>query len=472
MPAASTPITALLLSLLLGINLLQAATGLALLTHGAAAIFLAYAALCGVTVRRREIPLLAVAGLTGLLVLWRHPDPLPVLWAGAAAGTSLGALIMALGLLQAPATTSRLVRRCGEFLIAQGPGRRYLALTAGGHLFGMVLNLGALSLLGTMVRSSNSLIAAGGDPQIRDIRTRRMFLALLRGFGAVTLWAPSTITLAVCLSLVPAVEWGQYAPWGIALALIGMMAGWAMDRLAYSGRTRRAVTVPTTDERITTTLLPMTLIVAGMLAAILLVRGLTDWPLIRTLMLVVPVFSLAWLVLQFRRRGVAVAVRIVWRRQIHHLSHRLPNSRYEVLTLSLAGFIGTGVAALVPAQDMTAMISGLGLPTYPLLVAIILVIVLASQIGINPVVTVTLLGSAVNQLDPATLPPFALLLSLVGAWNLFGIGSPMSAMTMIVGGLADQPPRRIAHLWNGPYMLLALIVLLAAVALALLIDQR
>lgn len=467
MSFARPSIAALLLTSLLGLNLLHAASGWSLLTHGAPALFVLYAVHCIATPRRREIPLLSIAGITGLSVLLWHSDPWPVLWAGAGAGTSLGALIMALGLLQAPAATSRLVRRCGEFLIAQGPGRRYLALTAGGHLFGIVLNLGALSLLGSMIQSSNTLAAAGGNPRVRDIRNRRMSLALLRGFGAVTLWAPSTITLAVCLSLAPSLEWAHYAPWGIGLAVMSMAAGWVMDRLAYSRHTRLAVTIPVSAHRMTETLLPMTLIVCAMLLAIVLVQGLSGWSLVRSLTLAVPLFSVLWLSLQFRRRGIKIAGSIVMRRLRHHLTHRLPHSRYEVLVLSLAGFIAAGVAALIPPQEITALAVGFGLPPYLLLVAMIVIIVIAGQIGINPVVTVSLLGSAANSLTPASLPPFALFLSLVGAWNLVAIGSPMSAMSMIVGRAAGQSPQTIVYRWNGRYLLLAFATLLTAVAVAM-----
>ena len=65
-------------------------------------------------------------------------------------GASYAAFFLALTTLRDAAETSPLVRRCGRHLVAQPPGRRYAALTAGGHVFGIILSHGAIELLAAM----------------------------------------------------------------------------------------------------------------------------------------------------------------------------------------------------------------------------------------------------------------------------------------------------------------------------------
>src|SRR5271157_2075315 len=118
----------------------------------------------------------------GLLGVAAAPHPIARFLAAWQRGASYAAFFLALTTLRDAAETSPLVRRCGRHLVAQPPGRRYAALTAGGHVFGIILSYGAIELLAAMVMRANTLEAAGGSADIRAIRTRRMLLAIYRGF--------------------------------------------------------------------------------------------------------------------------------------------------------------------------------------------------------------------------------------------------------------------------------------------------
>ncbi|MBL4873519.1 MAG: hypothetical protein JKY41_09040, partial [Rhodobacteraceae bacterium] len=91
----------------------------------------------------------------------------------------LAFFLISLFFLQSASATSALVRRSGEALVNQPPGRRYLALTFGGTIFGLLMSLGSLTLLGTMIRQG---VKNSSNVKARDIRLRRMTLALLRSF--------------------------------------------------------------------------------------------------------------------------------------------------------------------------------------------------------------------------------------------------------------------------------------------------
>jgi len=131
-------------------------------------------------------------------------DKAALFLAGWRRGAAYAAFFLALTTLRDAAETSPLVRRCGQHLVAQPPGRRYAALTAGGHVFGITLSYGAIELLAAMVMRANTLESAGGSADIQGIRTRRMLLAIYRGFCVMNCWSPINIMTAVVSSSRPA----------------------------------------------------------------------------------------------------------------------------------------------------------------------------------------------------------------------------------------------------------------------------
>ncbi|PKO73918.1 MAG: hypothetical protein CVU23_00260, partial [Betaproteobacteria bacterium HGW-Betaproteobacteria-17] len=89
------------------------------------------------------------------------PDAIALLHLATERALYLGYFVLAMGILQATAASSPLVHRSGRVLVTQKPGRRYATLTFGGALFGLPLSIGAVGLLGTMIRHGV------GDPSER-----------------------------------------------------------------------------------------------------------------------------------------------------------------------------------------------------------------------------------------------------------------------------------------------------------------
>src|SRR5699024_2052575 len=95
--------------------------------------------------------------------------------------------ITSLGLLRVAAANSPLVRRAGDTLVKQQPTYRYPTLSLGTALFGMIINVGVLSLFILMVARSNTLKSANDNLAVQAARERRMSLAILRGFALAPL---------------------------------------------------------------------------------------------------------------------------------------------------------------------------------------------------------------------------------------------------------------------------------------------
>ena len=110
-----------------------------------------------------------------------------------------GAFIYLVTLLKAAAQRSRSVLALGTYMTQQPQGRRYYSLSIGGHILGVLLNFGAISLLTPLIqRGSKTMMAQvelGQPPEVQ--LEQQQISALLRGFSWMIMWSPTALTQAV-----------------------------------------------------------------------------------------------------------------------------------------------------------------------------------------------------------------------------------------------------------------------------------
>lgn len=404
-----------------------------------------------------EFVFLGLAAMVALAVVALAPDPWHVLLDATDRAGLFLTFVATLNLLRDAAQTSAAVRRAGLYLIAQSPPRRYAALTLGGHLFTIPLNMGALILLGAMVRRSNTLAAAAGDPIVVAIREQRMTTALIRGFGATLMWAPTGVSVGYTLSLVPFLTWFDVAPAVIGLALLWMTLGWIIDRLQWPPSARRAaLPAPASISPLET--LPMLGITAILLVSVLVAKAAFGSSLLAAVLATVPVVAVVWLALQYRRFGLRPAIVITVRRLRRHAIDLLPQTRPESVVLSTAAFMGVGFSALLQAGGISAWLSAADLA--PSLIAILsfLLIVGGAQIAITPLVTATIVGTTVAQMTPMPIPPLALAMAIQCGWGLASVTSPYTGGMLTLARLFGKRPA-VLQSWNVVYGITCSLVL-------------
>ena len=76
--------------------------------------------------------------------------------------------VVVLSVLGEAARTSKMVQTSGRIIVNQTPGRRYLTLSLGGHLMGVLMNLGTVTLLSTMIHGSVTLGPQTADQRVRN----------------------------------------------------------------------------------------------------------------------------------------------------------------------------------------------------------------------------------------------------------------------------------------------------------------
>ena len=401
--------------------------------------------------------LLLAAGALTLLALWRSPSPGLLLFEASGRFAFFATFVVALSMLRLPAYRSRLVRRCGQSMLLQPPSRRYPILSLGSALFGIILNIGVLNLFAGMIEKSNTLSAAQGRAWVQTARQRRMMLALLRGFSLAPLISPMGIGVAVVLSSLPQVTWLQLAPYILGAAGLIFMAGWAVDFLTGPHPPAHKARIAAPSLR---PLAHFSVLLLAIVALVFSIAWILQLRLPIAALLGAPTGALIWLAWQRRRLGyggVPAAVTTMHRQ----LPWLLLPSANEIVVLGAAGYLGHLCVGLVDTQQLAPLLVVLNpWGAFNAVLAMLMVVGLA-QVGINPIVTVTLLVGLLPTLGIEGLSPALIGASLMVGWALALMSSPMTASMLILSRFTGVPAQQIGYRWNGRF-LLASIPLLAA----------
>jgi len=423
----------------------------------------AYLAFVGVAIvdgiRRDYYFILASLGLSALIVLLRA-DPWPTIGRAVLLASFFSSFLLALNILRDAAKTSAAVRRCGNYVIAQPPGRRYAALTFAAHLFAVILNYGVVNLLGTMVRRSNTLAAAGGDRLRVKQREQRMMLAVLRGQCTMVGWSPLSILIAICLALIPGLTWATVAPAGAVYSLLFLALGWAMDRLQWQPMSTDADAQPViTAGEFAPAVLPMGAILVCLIGLVIAANLVLGISMVGAIMLMLPLFAIGWISVQFRHLGWQRMAAMIGRRVRRLPMREFAAARSETLILSSAAYIGAALSAVVPEDGVADLMAQLHLPWLALAIILALSIPLLGQIGINSLVMLTLVGGALHHLPPDGLPSVLLAIALLGGASLSIGSSPYGTPVVLIGVLTGTPPEQVGRGWNGRFTIVASLLL-------------
>lgn len=394
-------------------------------------------------------------------------QPLSVLRQAFERAAYYATFVTALAFLREAAATSRLVRECGYRIINQPPAKRYLTLTSGSMLFGIILNIGAINLLGVMTSRSNTLRAAGDNLEVQQARGRRMALALLRGFSLTPLVSPFSITLVVVLSSFPSLRWHDVLPLGFLAAALLLAYGWWQDRRTAPRHLKAPVLDTASGWRPLLLFLALVLSIVGVAVG---VEVLLEIPLVLAILLTAPPMGLLWMAVQRKRYGASRALGYATTHLGRRAVHLFPSLRSEVGILGGAGFTGVLLAALLPPDLIADILLALHLSGPVVAVAMMAVVLLASHIGLNPIVTVTLLAAALPDPQALGVAPVVMGLAFMSAWALAVNSSPMTASVLLLSHLADTTPATLGYRWNGRYaiggfLLLAVLLLVLGATL-------
>lgn len=398
----------------------------------------------------RRVPLaqrLVGIGLctTGIAACALVGDPVPLVFEGLRQALPFLVLFAAVLCLQVPAQASPSLRSIGNVIMNQPPGRRYLAVAAGAHVLGALLNLAGLQFVATVVERGSSV-------ELRE----RLARAMMRGFSAAACWSPLFVSTAAVLSVVPGLAW-------VDLGLPGMVVGaglvglaWLVDRLRRQSAPTAGVAPPR---------LPPTAVVKVGIAFTILVGAVlslveaSDVSIAIALGVVAPLVAVAWrfAIADFRAPGAAV--RLVFA----HAGGRLADLRAEALLFAGASLLGTGVAAILRAYPPSGLEVLAAIPEPLMLIGLVVTLAAFGAIGLHPVVPVIVVGRALPP-EALGLAPQLMALALMSGWGLATMVSPFSATAMYTARLLDRSVWVVAWRWQAAYGLAAAALVGAAIA--------
>lgn len=372
-----------------------------------------------------------------------------------ARGSFIAAFFTALTAIRSAAITDPNIMECGRFLAGQPPGRRYLALTLGGHLFGLVLMYGSISLLGSLASEN-----ANREPnaEIRQHRTRRMLVAVQRGFISTLPWSPLGFATAITLTVVPGATWAAAIPFTIVSALVVAGVGWALDALF---KPRLSVPSPARGQaegQWFSHLKPLYILLAVLMLSSAFVHFTTGVRIFGAVMALVPCIALIWVVLQGRAAGRAGEqaqhpTQIMTTRACQFALQDIPGLRKELTILIMAGFIGSLGSTIAVPLVQGAGLNFVAVPTWLLLLAVFWSVPLTGQLGMNPILAVSLLAPLLPAPEVLGLPPALLVCAITSGWALSGATSPFTASVLLIGAFGKVSPTHVGLRWNGPYAL-------------------
>lgn len=390
----------------------------------------------------------AFVAVGAALTIWTvavNPGWPPVLMSGLGAAAFIGGYFTALTTLRNVAAISPAIVSASRYLTTQPPGRRYAALTLGGHVFGLLLSYGAISLLSSLVTGSNK---SEPNAEIRKIRTRRMLLAIQRGFVATLPWSPLSFAMAITTVLIPGATWTKAVLPGIVSALIITGIGWALDTVL---KPRLAVRpVPRPVEGTIRRLNPLFLLLLLLAGCTAILHEVTGIRIVGVVIVVVPLVSFGWALIQ--HRGGAHDFTLADHAR-HYLFTELPGYRGELTLLMMAGYIGTlGAPLLAPFIQKTGLDLA-ALPPWLLLVCLVWITPILGQVGMNPILAVGLYAPLLPCAASMGINPNAIVTAIAAGWAMSGISSPYTATTLLVSNAGGVSALHVGLRWNGLYLL-------------------
>lgn len=385
------------------------------------------------------------------LGLSMRPDGMEELTRALSSGAYFAAFILSMMLLREAAVTSASVLAVGAWLTRQPPGRRFTATWFGGHMAGILMNFGAVSLLAPLVQRGVRAEPAETEEDRRRVavRERRQLSALIRGFSWVICWAPTTLTQAIILEAVPGLEYGPAIAAGLSLSALMLGLGWAEDRLRW-GRPRRAGGPPRPFPG--RAALDLLAIYALLVLGALMVQQLIATSLPQALMTIAPVLLIGWVVAQARAGVIGGA----GRRLSEIVSVSVPRLARDAYLLGVAGYIGITAAALAPVPAIARWTEQSGIPDWILLAALPALTVLGGQVALSPMMIVVFLAAVVSSLPVLPASPEIVGIALGAGWALSMTAAPNATGALLIAGATGIPSTVTTWRWNGVYSLAAL----------------
>lgn len=337
---------------------------------------------------------------------------------------------------------------------ANSEGRYYSLVSGMAAVVGSLISIAAVPLTFEMSRESQ----LGANKKL-------LGTALARGFVTCMIWAPTSATIALVVSVTSA-DWTSFAPCAIVCALIAEGIGILMTVLVRKKGSGDCVTrgeagmpegIPGDIDKVKMAeLATFSVLLIAFIAVVSQLFGLSA-------IIVVAMASLVWpflWMLVIRRFSL-------YREELKnaYFEKKLPNAKNQIVLFAGAGMLAQSIGYSGIGDFIAqALMLTTGQSVLLLTTAIVIIVLLTCAAGIHPIVATAVIGGAI---DPALCGISAAYLALVlsMSWALGNTICPTSANVIAVADMVQTSPVETSLKWNGLYTAITAVVLIVCLML-------
>ena len=300
-------------------------------------------------------------------------------------------------------------------------GRSLIKTLFGVHLFGAVLNMSSVVIVGDKLAMQRPLSPTQG-------------LTLLRGFAICAFWSPFFAAMGMTLTSAPGSHLSTLIVYGIPVSIIALLLS------AWEIRNQ-----PDAEQCLGYPIGIQSLWMPCLLAIIVIVEH-NIWPNASVLSLVAltsVTFIALWLFIKKGKQGPKIAKR--------HIEVGVASSAGEVVLFAAAAMLASGVASILTSLNIQLAPDHFGAVAA---IITLLVLVALAMTGMHPVTSVVLAGSI---LAPSVTDPNLLGLTLLMGWSLGITFSSFSGVQLSIQSRYDLQAKTLLRL-NWRYVLIMFIV--------------
>lgn len=385
----------------------------------------------------------AGAVLAVLAVVWLKPEATGQMLAAMRQSTTFACLLAMLGVLRYPARRSRLVNRAALWLVSRKPRHAYTALSFGGHFLSLLFNVGILPLIGDMIRKAGE---GFGEGELG----REMMLGGMRGMSLMTIWSPMGLGFAIVttstVGLDPVMFLFLAFAAAMALLVVNCMTTEPVETKDNPQRDAGA------DDLSVAPLLQILFACLLLMVATVLLHTVLSVSFVVATILVLPLFSAAWLVLETDDGGGPLVATL--NAGLRGIFATLSDMRTEATFFAAATLIGAAMTIFISAIPGWTRVANSGDFGLPILLLCLIAIPATAAAAIPHTIVVVLVAQLFGHSPLGAAHPMALALTLTIGWSLAIAVSPISATTLITSAQAGVKSHVVGLVWNRRYVLI------------------
>ena len=358
---------------------------------------------------------------------------------------TLVAIFLLVPLLGIPVKTGGYVEALKMVLskIMNEPHFFYLGTKLLTHVLGIVLNIGAVSIVSKLTEASN-------------IKSPRLVAnAINRGFVSTIFWSPYFSAMALILSQLP-IKWSSIVLYSMGLSVISLLLSFFLDRQFIQAHIQTDKEAPSFDEEemraAKRKVAELFFYLFVITAAVLVLEFMTSSSIVLMICLVSLSFPLLWCVLKGKGADY-------FREFKDHLFLGIPRMRKEIVLFLIAGFFSGAFVHSDMSGTLVRFIQTV-FGSFHLGTAIFLagIVFLTSLVGIHPIVPVTIYVTSINPALIGFSPEYFAVL-LLASWGVSNTVAPATAVNNLLANLLKVDLLDISIRWNVKFVLIMLFII-------------